>query len=112
MCTSAICLLTNHIALQTEVEDTPLQMKLNVLAEKIAKLGGAAALLILLVLVIEFFVVSKIKKIPMTGEMITQNVVQVNILVCTCFSFINFFVQRSSFLQLLLWLSQSLKGYH
>jgi Ca2+-transporting ATPase len=32
-------------ALRSEAENTPLQEKLNDLAEKIAKLGGAAALL-------------------------------------------------------------------
>ncbi|KAL1923033.1 uncharacterized protein VTP21DRAFT_9409 [Calcarisporiella thermophila] len=44
------------MALRQEAEDTPLQVKLNFLAEKIAKLGLAAALLMLLVLLIKFFV--------------------------------------------------------
>lgn len=43
-------------ALRSEAEDTPLQEKLNDLAEKIAKLGGAAALLMLIVLLIKYFV--------------------------------------------------------
>ncbi|CAJ0650146.1 964_t:CDS:2 [Entrophospora sp. SA101] len=44
------------MSLRSEPEDTPLQIKLNDLAEKIAKLGGAAALLMLMVLLIEYFV--------------------------------------------------------
>ncbi len=42
------------MALQDDPEITPLQMKLNVIADYIAKLGGAAALLLFLVLFIEF----------------------------------------------------------
>ncbi|PSN61843.1 calcium-translocating P-type ATPase [Corynespora cassiicola Philippines] len=42
------------MALQEESEVTPLQSKLNVLAEYIAKLGGASALLLFVVLFIEF----------------------------------------------------------
>ncbi|CAG8448465.1 10690_t:CDS:2 [Acaulospora colombiana] len=44
------------MSLRTDAEDTPLQVKLNDLAEKIAKMGGAAALLMLLVLLIKYFV--------------------------------------------------------
>ncbi|CAG8488589.1 9310_t:CDS:2 [Diversispora eburnea] len=44
------------MALRIDPEETPLQLKLNDLAEKIAKLGGAAALLMLIVLLIIFFV--------------------------------------------------------
>ncbi|KAG9300428.1 hypothetical protein G9A89_010053 [Geosiphon pyriformis] len=44
------------MTLRTDSEDTPLQEKLNDLAEKIAKLGGAAALLMLIVLMIKYFV--------------------------------------------------------
>ncbi|KAI9230922.1 MAG: PMCA-type calcium-translocating P-type ATPase [Piptocephalis tieghemiana] len=43
------------LSLQDDPEETPLQAKLNVLAEKIAKLGSAAALLMLLVLLIIYF---------------------------------------------------------
>ncbi|CAB4482779.1 unnamed protein product [Rhizophagus irregularis] len=44
------------MSLRSEAEDTPLQEKLNDLAEKIAKLGGAAALLMFIVLLIKYFV--------------------------------------------------------
>lgn len=42
------------MALQTESEDTPLQAKLNAIATTIAKLGGAAALLLFVVSFIEY----------------------------------------------------------
>lgn len=44
------------MALNEDVEMTPLQMKLNVIATYIAKLGGAAGLLLFIVLFIEFLV--------------------------------------------------------
>ncbi|KAI9820480.1 MAG: hypothetical protein M1826_000917 [Phylliscum demangeonii] len=44
------------ISLREEMEATPLQAKLNVLAEQIAKLGAAAALLLFAVLFIKFLV--------------------------------------------------------
>ncbi|KAK3503343.1 putative calcium p-type ATPase NCA-3 [Neurospora crassa] len=44
------------MAMQTEQEDTPLQQKLNVLADWIAKFGGGAALLLFIVLFIKFCV--------------------------------------------------------
>ncbi|KAF2188206.1 calcium-translocating P-type ATPase [Zopfia rhizophila CBS 207.26] len=44
------------MSLRDDNEVTPLQSKLNVLAEYIAKLGGAAALLLFVVLLIEFLV--------------------------------------------------------
>ncbi|CAG8464180.1 6543_t:CDS:2 [Ambispora gerdemannii] len=44
------------MALRTDTDETPLQEKLNVLAETISKLGGAAALLMLIVLLIKYFV--------------------------------------------------------
>ena len=44
------------IALREDMEATPLQIKLNKLAEQIAKLGGAAALLLFVVLFIKFLV--------------------------------------------------------
>ncbi|BFZ57610.1 plasma membrane calcium [Savitreella phatthalungensis] len=44
------------MALQTEAEDTPLQAKLNNIATIIAKLGGAAALLLFVVTFIEYLV--------------------------------------------------------
>ncbi|CAI2161661.1 17506_t:CDS:2 [Funneliformis geosporum] len=44
------------MSLRSDPVDTPLQVKLNDLAERIAKLGGAAALLMFLVLIIIYFV--------------------------------------------------------
>lgn len=44
------------MSLRVESEATPLQAKLNVLAEYIAKLGGAAALMLFIVLFIKFLV--------------------------------------------------------
>ncbi|KAI9595668.1 hypothetical protein BDF19DRAFT_334905, partial [Syncephalis fuscata] len=43
------------LSLRQEPSDTPLQMKLNDLAEQIAKLGGGAALLMLIILLIIYF---------------------------------------------------------
>lgn len=43
-------------ALKGDSENTPLQLKLNELAELIAKLGSAAGLLLFAVLMIKFFV--------------------------------------------------------
>lgn len=51
------------MALREDNEVTPLQSKLNVLAEYIAKLGGAAALLLFVVLLIEF-----LAKLPHNGS--------------------------------------------
>ncbi|CAG8845995.1 24372_t:CDS:1, partial [Racocetra persica] len=42
--------------LRTEPEDTPLQKKLSKLADDIAKLGGGATLLMLIVLLIKYFI--------------------------------------------------------
>lgn len=42
------------MSMQTEQEDTPLQMKLNILADWIAKFGGGAALVLFVVLFIKF----------------------------------------------------------
>ncbi|KAI8460792.1 hypothetical protein BY996DRAFT_8463651 [Phakopsora pachyrhizi] len=44
------------MSLRTETEDTPLQAKLNTLAELIAKIGAAAGLLLFAVLMVKFFV--------------------------------------------------------
>ncbi|TKA64562.1 hypothetical protein B0A49_08263, partial [Cryomyces minteri] len=52
------------MSLREESEVTPLQSKLNVLAEYIAKLGGAAALLLFVVLFIEFLVKLKGSNLP------------------------------------------------
>ncbi|KAF9130356.1 hypothetical protein BGW39_003150 [Mortierella sp. 14UC] len=59
------------MSLRTEAEDTPLQVKLNGLAEQIAKLGSLAALLMLVVLFIRFFVSIK-GKIPAAQEIIKK----------------------------------------
>ncbi|GAA5824988.1 hypothetical protein JCM11251_006053 [Rhodosporidiobolus azoricus] len=50
------------MSLQGDTEDTPLQLKLNALAELIAKLGSAAGLLLFIALMIRFFV--QLKTIP------------------------------------------------
>ncbi|KAF9420076.1 hypothetical protein BGZ94_009223 [Podila epigama] len=56
------------MSLRTEAEDTPLQVKLNHLAELIAKLGSLAALLMLVALLIRFLV----KIIPEKEKVSTQ----------------------------------------
>lgn len=43
-------------ALRTEAENTPLQLKLNILAELIAKVGSVAGLVLFGALMIRFFV--------------------------------------------------------
>jgi Ca2+-transporting ATPase len=43
-------------ALRTDAENTPLQLKLNALAELIAKLGSMAGLILFTALMIRFFV--------------------------------------------------------
>ncbi|BGP00966.1 Calcium-transporting ATPase 2 [Rhodotorula toruloides] len=50
------------MSLQGDTEDTPLQLKLNALAELIAKLGSAAGLLLFTALMIRFFV--QLKTMP------------------------------------------------
>ncbi|CAG8550232.1 17518_t:CDS:2, partial [Racocetra persica] len=64
------------ITLNTNNEDTPLQVKLNDLAEQIAKLGGAAALLMLIVLLIKYFISFRVHGVPETTKAIS-NVVRV-----------------------------------
>ncbi|CAG8446397.1 7259_t:CDS:2 [Acaulospora morrowiae] len=44
------------MSLRSDPEDTPLQVKLNDLAERIAKLGGGAALLMLIILLVKYFI--------------------------------------------------------
>lgn len=58
------------MSLRTEVEDTPLQVKLNFLAERIAKLGSLAALLMLIVLIIRYFVGFKAKGTPSSADIV------------------------------------------
>ncbi|KAG0275262.1 hypothetical protein BGZ95_009013 [Linnemannia exigua] len=58
------------MSLRTEVEDTPLQVKLNHLAERIAKLGSLAALLMLIVLMIRYFVGFKTKGVPAAANIV------------------------------------------
>ncbi|KAG0047246.1 hypothetical protein BGZ83_007676, partial [Gryganskiella cystojenkinii] len=57
------------MSLRTDPEDTPLQSKLNDLAEQIAKLGSLAALLMLIILFIRFFVKFK-EGIPETEKIV------------------------------------------
>ncbi|KAF9130253.1 plasma membrane calcium, partial [Mortierella sp. 14UC] len=58
------------MSLRTEIEDTPLQVKLNHLAERIAKLGSLAALLMLIVLMIRYFVSFKTKGVPAAANIV------------------------------------------
>ncbi|KAG0054959.1 hypothetical protein BGZ83_009943 [Gryganskiella cystojenkinii] len=58
------------MSLRTEAEDTPLQVKLNLLAERIAKLGSLAALLMLIVLIIRYFVGFKTKGTPASADIV------------------------------------------
>ena len=60
------------MSLRTDPEDTPLQVKLNHLAEQIAKLGSLAALLMLIVLFIRFFVGFKTKGTPSSADIVKQ----------------------------------------
>lgn len=60
------------MALRTENETTPLQEKLNALASMIAKLGSAAGLLMLIVLLIRYFVNWKYEPIPAATEIVQQ----------------------------------------
>ncbi|CAG8652692.1 34365_t:CDS:2 [Gigaspora margarita] len=60
------------MSLRTQNEDTPLQIKLNDLAEQIAKLGGAAALLMLIVLLIKYFISFRVKGIPSAADAINN----------------------------------------
>ncbi|KAI1317967.1 hypothetical protein EDD11_007489 [Mortierella claussenii] len=69
------------MSLRTEAEDTPLQVKLNGLAEQIAKLGSLAALLMLIVLFIRFFISFK-DGTPPTAE-IVQRLVKIIIAAVT-----------------------------
>jgi Ca2+-transporting ATPase len=70
------------MALNEDPEITPLQSKLNVIAEYIAKLGGAAGLLLFIVLFIEF-----LAKLPKQGDLTPaakgQNFLNIFIVVVT-----------------------------
>jgi Ca2+-transporting ATPase len=70
------------MALRTDNETTPLQEKLNGLASMIAKLGSAAGLLMLIVLLIRYFVNWKYSPIP-TPTVIVQQVMGILIVVVT-----------------------------
>lgn len=69
------------MSLREETEATPLQQKLNVLAEYIAKLGGAAALLLFIVLFIKFLV--QLRGNPATPAQKGQNFLQIFIVAVT-----------------------------
>ncbi|CAO3610583.1 unnamed protein product [Cunninghamella blakesleeana] len=60
-----------------EVEGTPLQMKLDTLAEQIAKLGFAAALLMLITLILKYFIVSAIRQQWPEGDQIAATLVSI-----------------------------------
>ncbi|KAH6673701.1 calcium-translocating P-type ATPase [Halenospora varia] len=69
------------MALREETEATPLQQKLNVLAEYIAKLGGAAALVLFVVLFIKFCV--QLKGSTQTASEKGQSFLQIFIVAVT-----------------------------
>lgn len=69
------------MSLHSEAEDTPLQAKLNHLAEIIAKLGAAAGLLLFIVLFIRFL--AQLKGFPGTANDKGQRFIQVLILAVT-----------------------------
>ncbi|KAF7730071.1 hypothetical protein EC973_003017 [Apophysomyces ossiformis] len=70
------------MALRTEPESTPLQEKLNALAEMIAKLGSAAGLLMLIVLLIRYFVNWRYG-IPTNAADIVRSIMNILIVVVT-----------------------------
>ena len=69
------------MALREDTDATPLQMKLNNLAEAIAKLGGGSALLLFIVLLIRFLV--NINKTKATGDEKGQNFMRILITAIT-----------------------------
>ena len=69
------------MSLREDPEETPLQLKLNVMATYIAKLGGAAALLLFVVLFIEFLV--HLKGNPATPADKGQNFLNILIVAIT-----------------------------
>ncbi|KAI9251226.1 PMCA-type calcium-translocating P-type ATPase [Sporodiniella umbellata] len=70
------------MALRSETESTPLQEKLNDLAETIAKLGSAAGLLMLIVLLIQYFI-SWRNGIPDQPSAIVLDIMKILIVVVT-----------------------------
>ncbi|CAB4430936.1 unnamed protein product [Rhizophagus irregularis] len=60
-----------------ENEDTPLQMKLNVLAEHIAKLGVSIALIMLITLVIKYFITAALSDNFPDGEEIASHMISI-----------------------------------
>ncbi|OAD66839.1 hypothetical protein PHYBLDRAFT_96141, partial [Phycomyces blakesleeanus NRRL 1555(-)] len=70
------------MALRTDAETTPLQEKLNHLAETIAKLGSAAGLLMLVVLLIRYFVKWRYG-VPSPASAIVQGIMNILIVVVT-----------------------------
>ncbi|KAI8361695.1 PMCA-type calcium-translocating P-type ATPase [Blakeslea trispora] len=70
------------MALRSEPESTPLQEKLNALAELIAKLGSAAGLLMLIVLLIRYFVGWK-NGVPDQATEIVMDIMKILIVVVT-----------------------------
>ncbi|KAL0095154.1 PMCA-type calcium-translocating P-type ATPase [Phycomyces blakesleeanus] len=70
------------MALRSEPETTPLQEKLNGLADMIAKLGSAAGILMLIVLLIRYFVGWK-EGIPSQATTIVMDIMKILIVVVT-----------------------------
>ncbi|KAJ1939911.1 plasma membrane calcium, partial [Linderina macrospora] len=71
------------MSLRKENEPTPLQAKLNDLAELIAKLGGAAGLLMFIVLIIKYFVQFGRHEVSREATKVVDNVVRIIITAVT-----------------------------
>ncbi|KAJ1937007.1 plasma membrane calcium, partial [Linderina pennispora] len=71
------------MSLRKENEPTPLQAKLNDLAELIAKLGGAAGLLMFIVLIIKYFVQFGRHEVSHEATKVVDNVVRIVITAVT-----------------------------
>ncbi|EGG23082.1 hypothetical protein DFA_05212 [Cavenderia fasciculata] len=60
------------MSLRTEIEDTPLQEKLGVLAERIGKFGLAVAALMILITVPKYFITKKVNDEPITAASVSD----------------------------------------
>ncbi|PVV01998.1 hypothetical protein BB560_003554 [Smittium megazygosporum] len=65
------------LSLTEETEATPLQLKLNDLAELIAKLGGIIAVVMLIALAIRYTVLVTTNQVPRTSTLVVNNVINI-----------------------------------
>jgi magnesium-transporting ATPase (P-type) len=77
---SLVLMLQTKKGLRTSTEDTPLQLKLDRLAEVIAKLGAVVALLLLIILLLKYFIVQSVNGSWPSAAVIVMNVVDVSLL--------------------------------